>query len=291
MMTTRNKVLSAVAAVIALVGFQTYAFVSTRTAISDRMNTLESEIQKVQTANAAQVSQVSSDLGVITNRMGVTAQELEAARLAAAQFKQEEARTAAKLRDELAKHTNELEQHTKAVDTLREESTTKLAEVQEQATTQIGAVSGEVQTVKVDLASTKTDLAASRREMGDMRDSLGREIARNSDQLGELRRRGERNYYEFSIPKGKDASRLADIQLQLKKADTKRQRYDVALLVDDSKLEKKDQLVNEPLTFLVGRDHLRYELVVYAVDKDRIRGYVSTPKDKVLSAEGPILKQ
>jgi len=291
MMTTRNKVLSAAAAVIALVGFQTYAFVSTRTAINDRMNTLESEIQKVQTANAAQVSQVSSDLGVITNRMGVTAQELEAARLAAAQFKQEEARTAAKLRDELAKHTNELEQHTKAVDTLREESTTKLAEVQERASTQIGAVSGEVQTVKVDLASTKTDLAASRREMGDMRDSLGREIARNSDQLGELRRRGERNYYEFDIPKNKAASRLADIQLQLKKADTKRQRYDVALLVDDSKLEKKDQLINEPLTFLVGRDHLRYELVVYAVDKDRIRGYVSTPKDKVLSAEGPILKQ
>jgi len=291
MMTTRNKVLSAAAAVIALVGFQTYAFVSTRTAINDRMNTLESEIQKVQTANAAQVSQVSSDLGVITNRMGVTAQELEAARLAAAQFKQEEARTAAKLRDELAKHTNELEQHTKAVDTLREESTTKLAEVQEQASTQIGAVSGEVQTVKVDLASTKTDLAASRREMGDMRDSLGREIARNSDQLGELRRRGERNYYEFDIPKNKAASRLADIQLQLKKADTKRQRYDVALLVDDSRLEKKDQLINEPLTFLVGRDHLRYELVVYAVDKDRIRGYVSTPKDKVLSAEGPVLKQ
>jgi len=291
MMTTRNKVLSAAAAVIALVGFQTYAFVSTRTAINDRMNTLESQIQKVQTANAAQVSQVSSDLGVITNKMGVTAQELEAARVAAAQFKQEEARTAAKLRDELAKHSNELEQHTKAVDTLREESTTKLAEVQEQASTQIGAVSGEVQTVKVDLASTKTDLAASRREMGDMRDSLGREIARNSDQLGELRRRGERNYYEFNIPKSKDSARLADIQLQLKKADTKRQRYDVALLVDDSRLEKKDQLVNEPLTFLVGRDHLRYELVVYAVDKDRIRGYVSTPKDKVLSAEGPILKQ
>jgi len=284
MMTTNNKVLGAVAAVIALVGFQTYAFVSTRSSINDRMSGLENEIQKVQATSVSQASQMSSDLGVLTSKMGVTAQELDTARQAAAQFKEEEAKTAARLRNELA-------QHSKAVDTLRAESTTKLAEVQEQATTQIGAVSGqigavsgEVDNVKGDLASTKTDLAA---KMGDMRDSLGREIARNSEQLGELRLRGERNYYEFNIPKAKAASRLADIQVLLKKADTKKQQYDVELLVDDSRVQKKGQLVNEPVTFLVGRDHLRYELVVYAVDKDRIRGYVSTPKDKVLSAEGP----
>ena len=56
---------------------------------------------------------------------------------------------------------------------------------------------------------------------------------------------------------------------------------------DDNRLEKKDRATNEPVTFLVGRDKLRYEFVVNSVDKDRIRGYVSTPKDKVLAAEGP----
>src|SRR5207247_8968137 len=40
----------------------------------------------------------------------------------------------------------------------------------------------------------------------------------------------------------------------------------------------------EPVTFLVGPDRLRYELVVNYVDKDRIRGYLSTPKDKTLAA-------
>jgi len=199
-MTTRNRVLSVTAAVIALIGFQAYAFISTRNAINDRMNALENEIQTVHATSVAQASQVSSDLGVITNKMGVTAQELEAARLADAQIKEDQAKTAAKLRTELA-------QHSKAVDTLREESTTKLAEVQEQATNQIGAVSGEVHAVsgevsnvKVDLDSTKTDLAASRREMGDMKDALGREIARNSDHLNELRRRGERNYFNSTSP-------------------------------------------------------------------------------------------
>ena len=52
-------------------------------------------------------------------------------------------------------------------------------------------------------------------------------------------------------------------------------------------LEKKDRTVNEPIQFLVGRDQLRYEVVVNSVEKDHIRGYVSAPKDKVLSAEVP----
>jgi hypothetical protein len=42
--------------------------------------------------------------------------------------------------------------------------------------------------------------------------------------------------------------------------------------------------------FLVGRDKLRYEVVVNFVDKDRVRGYVSAPKDKVLSAERPAFR-
>jgi hypothetical protein len=77
------------------------------------------------------------------------------------------------------------------------------------------------------------------------------------------------------------------VQVQLKKADTKAQKYDITMMVDDSKIEKKGIAAKEPIQFLVGRDRLRYELVVYAVDKDRIRGYISMPKDNVLSAEGP----
>jgi hypothetical protein len=123
--------------------------------------------------------------------------------------------------------------------------------------------------------------------MGDMRDALGRQIATNSSELAELRRRGERNYIEFDVVKSKTMHRVADVQLQLKKADTKRQKYDVLMLVDDSKVERKDRVVNEPVTFLVGRDRVRYEMIVNYVDKDRIRGYISTPKDKAVATEGP----
>ena len=83
--------------------------------------------------------------------------------------------------------------------------------------------------------------------------------------------------------------RVGDIRLELRETDTKKQKYAIVIQVDDSKLEKKDKLVNEPIQFLVGHDKLRYEIVVNNVDKDRISGYLSTPKDKVLSAERPAL--
>jgi len=80
---------------------------------------------------------------------------------------------------------------------------------------------------------------------------------------------------------------VADLQLALLKTDPKKHRYNVAIQVDDNRLEKKDRTTNEPVQFLVGREQLRYEVVVNSVEKDRIRGYVSAPKDKVLSAEVP----
>ena len=290
-MTNKSKALAVAAAVIAIVALQAYAMVSIRNTINDRLATLESEIESVRETHIAQATQVTSDLGVITERMGVTAQELDDARKAATLLKQEQARTAERLKSEIEQKSQAA---ATAVDSLRTESTTRIAEVQAQASTQIGAVSGDVQTVKVDLDATKSDLAASKNDlaarMNDMRDSLGREIARNSTDVAELRRRGERDYHEFNLAKVKTMQRIADIQLQLRKADTKGQKYDVTVLVDDAKLEKKGQLVNEPVTFLVGRDRVRYELVVFAVEKDRIRGYLSTPKDKVLSAEGPAFR-
>jgi len=153
-------------------------------------------------------------------------------------------------------------------------------------------VSGEVKTVAANLDATRADLAASRREITDVRTTLSQQIARNAGELSELRKKGERDFYEFDIqkPKKNEMSRVADIQLQLKKTDPKKAKYDLLIQVDDSRLEKKDRTANEPVQFLVGRDKLRYEVVVNYVDKDRVRGYLSTPKDKVLAAERPAFR-
>jgi hypothetical protein len=76
----------------------------------------------------------------------------------------------------------------------------------------------------------------------------------------------------------------------LKKTDVKKQKFEVAINADDSPIIKKDRTANEPITFLVGRDRARYEFVVNFVDKDRIRGYISTPKDKLVASETPTLR-
>ena len=124
------------------------------------------------------------------------------------------------------------------------------------------------------------DLANSKKE-------LSNQIAHNSGELAELRRRGEREYFEFDMNKSKEFAHISDVLVQLRKTDVKKQKFDVVIQADDMSVTKKDRTANEPVTFLVGPDRLRYELVVNFVDKDRIRGYLSTPKDKTLSAEGP----
>jgi hypothetical protein len=36
--------------------------------------------------------------------------------------------------------------------------------------------------------------------------------------------------------------------------------------------------MNEPIQFYTGREHMLYELVIWTVDKNRVTGYLSTPK-------------
>jgi len=259
----------------ALVALQGYGWMSMRSTVDDRMGTVEQQVQSVRTQDEAKISQLSSALDVVTQRMGITAQELKESHAIAEKLKQENAQTAQKLRKELAAKAD-----IQAVKQVHEETTTKLAEVQQDTTTKFGAVSGEVQGVRTDLDATREDLANSKKE-------LSNQIAHNSGELAELRRRGEREYFEFDMNKSKEFAHISDVLVQLRKTDVKKQKFDVVIQADDMSVTKKDRTANEPVTFLVGPDRLRYELVVNYVDKDRIRGYLSTPKDKTLSAEGP----
>jgi hypothetical protein len=176
------------------------------------------------------------------------------------------------------------------VETFKKEATAQMTDLKEDANAKLGTVSGEVTGIKKELVATKEEFG---RQLVDVKNVLSEGIARNSNELSELRKKGERDYFEFDIHK--DAKhpmqRVADLQLALMKADPKNHKYSVAIQVDDNRLEKKDRTTNEPVQFLVGRDQLRYEVVVNSVDKDRIRGYLSAPKDKALAAEVPTLRQ
>jgi hypothetical protein len=275
----KSKTTLVVGGCLALIGLQGYGTMSMRNTMEERMSSVERELQSMHNQDSAKVAQLTSDLDVVTKRMGITSQELEESQAIAEQLKKDNAQTTQRLRRELASKVD-----AKAINQVREEAATKLNAVQQDTSTRIQGVSGEVQVVRTDLDATKSDLEKSRSELGTL-------IAHNSTELAELRRRGERNYVEFDINKAKNTQRVGDVLVQLKKTDVKKQKYDVVINADDLSILKKDRTANEPVTFLVGSDHLRYEFVVNSVDKDRIRGYMSTPKDKVLAAESPAAAQ
>jgi len=266
---------------IVILGFAVF---SQRADVASHIAKLESmnhEMQRVQADAAKKTDDLASDFDVIHKRVGVTADELNQARQAAQALKRQQ-EEAARL---LATKANSSD-----VETFKQEATTQLSDFKEDANAKLGTVSGEVRGIKKELVATKEEFG---RQLVDVKNVLSEGIARNSTELSELRKKGERDYFEFDIHKDakQPMQRVADVQLALIKADPKNHKYSVAIQVDDNRLEKKDRTTNEPVQFLVGRDQLRYEVVVNSVDKDRIRGYLSAPKDKVLAAEVPTLRQ
>jgi chromosome segregation ATPase len=266
---------------LAVAGGLGYGLMSTRSAMDQRFTTMEDGNAKAD----ERLTTLSTDVDALVQKLGVTEQELKDAQELTSELKLENAR----LRRALTGKAD-----SKQVAEIQKEANTKINAVHQETSTKIDGINGDVKVVRTDLdatrsdlKSTRSDLDATRSDLNATRDQvatnhreLGTLIARNSSEVAELRRKGERDYFEFDIVKGNEFKRVGDIQLQLKKTDVKKQKYEVVINADDKALQKKDRLANEPVTFMVGRDHLRYELVVNSVEKDRIRGYISSPKDK-----------
>jgi hypothetical protein len=272
--------LAANVALMLLLGFGLY---SLRLGLGNQISKLESttaQIRQAQARTESKTVDLAADFDLMSKRVGVTADELNQARQVAQALKRQQ---------ELAEKALAAKANSSDVESFRKEATSKMSELQQDANTKLGTVSGEVTGIKQDLAATREDFG---RQLVDVKNVLSEGIARNSSELAELRKKGERDYVEFDIRRDSKHpfQRVADLQLSLTKTDPKNHKYSVAIQVDDNRLEKRDRTTNEPVQFLVGRDQLRYEIVVNSVDKDRIRGYLSTPKDKVLSAEAPALR-
>jgi len=162
--------------------------------------------------------------------------------------------------------------------------TTQLTQAQKENDEKIGAVATEVGGAKKDIEATRSDLEATKgkleRSLGDMNVMSGL-IAHNRDDLDELRRRGDRNYYEFTLQRSKNAQRVGPVQMSLSKVDQKKSKYTMTVFVDDRAIEKRDKTSGEPVQFYVkGSSRMApYEIVVFDVGRNQINGYLATPKD------------
>ena len=257
-------ILVAFIAVFALVGYLLYANYSTRTKLeADLARTNErSRVLSAQVDQAnARLAEMKGQLDVTSQKLGLTQEELARARSLTQTIRKEQK-------------------------TSDERLVAQIGQVKQESETKIGQVSTELGGAKTDIESTKKDLEATKSKLehsvGDMGVMSGL-IARNREDLEELKRRGERNIFEFDLRKSKTPQKVGPIQLKLQKVDTKRYKYTMVVYADDKTVEKKDKTVNEPVQFYVKGAHSPYEVVVFEVSKDRATGYLSTPKEPVAS--------
>jgi DNA repair exonuclease SbcCD ATPase subunit len=187
-------------------------------------------------------------------------------------------------RSELAQARSRSESIRKEQQASDQKLTSQLSQVKQESEEKINSVATEVGGAKKDIESTRTDLETTKgkleRATGDMGVMSGL-IAHNRDDLEELRRRGDRNYYEFTVQKSKTPQRVGPVQMALNKADQKKSRYTVTVFADDRSIEKRDKTAGEPVQFYMrGATRMApYEIVVFDVGKNQIKGYLSTPKD------------
>ena len=192
--------------------------------------------------------QMQSDLKVVTDKLKVTQSELIAARkqnkTATVAVDQKVTNLATSVKAELATKAN-------ADDVTR--------------------LNGDVTGVKTDLDATKNSIQMARSEMGTL-------IARNHDEIDQLRRMGTRDYFEFTVQRKGGATKVGSIQIQLKDTNPKKNQYTINVLADDSSFEKKNRSVNEPIFFYTGGTRSALELVVNKVTRSTATGYLSVPK-------------
>jgi len=217
---------------------------------SDFQEQLGRRLTAMQNANAQQMDDLKYELDAAAKRLGTTGGELKRARATVAQLQNEQHQQAAELEKQLASKADQQ---------------------------QLGALNQDVSAQRTDLDNTKKALDGVRSDLGMARSDLGTLIARNHDEIAQLRRLGERDYFEFTAER-KAPAHVAGIGLTLTKTNVKRHRFNMLLMADDISVEKKDRTINEPIFFYVDGSKQPYELVVNQVTSNQVKGYVSAPK-------------
>lgn len=266
---------------VALVGGNLYQM--------NRANTLDDQLKDMRSAVKTEIVTLQEQGDATTAKNNQLLAALEAkisetgarSQKAATQAVSQANLNVRKVNDQFSKKLEEqqktqLEQH--------EALTTQLGELKQdtsQTITKVTGIADEVTGVKGDVAQTKSDLDRTIGDLKSVRGDMGVQsglIATNSKELSALRALGERDYVEFQLSKTKAPQRIGDVAMQLKKSDSKRNRFTIELVANDKRVEKKDRTVNEPVQFYMASARIPYEIVVNEVRNDKIVGYLAAPK-------------
>lgn len=213
-------------------------------AYDKNLSTLGDRLAEAEKTN----TNLQGDLNVVVKKLQITQSELK------------------KARDEAQKIRDDEIQQLSSMDSEMKDQLAMKANNED-----VKLVNGQVDVVRTDLDRTKKDLQMARSEMGTL-------IAKNHDDIETLRRLGERDYVEFTIASKNKLQKVRDVAIELHSADPKKNQCNIALVVDDKRLEKKNRTINEPIFVYVHGERRPTEVVINKVDKNEVAGYMSFPK-------------
>ncbi len=228
---------------------------ATQQQVASQVSTLKQGVDQDMTSLKDRVVQdektnadLQGDLKVVTDKLKITQGQLKKARLEAA----------------------------KAV----EDTTSKLSALDTSVHTELAtkAANDDLKNVDTKVGGVRTDLDTTREDLKMARSEMGTLIARNHDEIDQLRRLGERDYVEFTIAGKNKPQKVGNLTVELKGINEKRSQFTVAMTAEDRRIEKKNRNMNEPIFFYISGTKIPEELVINKLGKDTVSGYVSIPK-------------
>jgi type II secretory pathway pseudopilin PulG len=220
------------------------------------MASLKDRLAQDEKANA----DLQGDLKVVTGKLKITQGQLK------------------KSREEAAKLNDATTEKLTALDTsVHSELATK-------------ATTDDVKTVDTKVVGVKTDLDATREDLKMARSEMGTLIARNHDEIDQLRRLGERDYIEFTIVGRNKPQKVGNVTVELKGINEKHNQFSAAITIEDRRFDKKNRAMNEPIFFYLSGTHIPEEVVVNKIGKNTISGYLSIPKANSQTASSAAAK-
>src|SRR5271168_1756422 len=216
-------------------------------AVQQDVSSLKDRLTQDEKAN----NDLQGDIKVVTDKLKITQGQLR------------------KAREENAK-----------LDKLSDDTTQKLTALDTSVHTELAtkATTDDVKSVDTKVVGVRTDLDSTREDLKMARSEMGTLIARNHDEIDQLRRLGERDYVEFTITGKNKPQKVGNVTVELKGVNEKKNQYSVAMTVEDKRFDKKNRALNEPVFFYTSGTKIPEEIVINKVSKDTISGYVSVPK-------------
>jgi len=220
------------------------------TQTSDQLSVLSHRMD----ASDDRYAQLRGQFQVTSERLGMTQQELGRARELAKTIEQQQKEAVTQLNTAIAQKA----------------SSDQLNALQTDANNKFGGINSDIAGLNKAIGNTNDALNGAKGE-------LSGAIAKTHDELVALAHRTDRDYFEFTLTRGKQ-QKVGNMSVRLEKTNVKKNNYTADLFFDDKRTVRKDQAVDSPVLFYMQGASSACELVVNKLDKDTISGYLSTPK-------------